>query len=60
MLQDNAIVSVNESELENAIFRLLSDKAERTQLGFRARNAVMKHIGATDKTINEIMKLLRT
>jgi 3-deoxy-D-manno-octulosonic-acid transferase len=56
--KDALIALKNDNELELALNRLLKDADLRHELGKRAKNAIVKHEGATDKTIKLLEELL--
>ena len=53
-----AIVVHNREELKKALARLLSNEAERKELGSKARLAVLSLRGATLRTLRAIEELL--
>lgn len=59
MLEHQAAVVVrNESELESFIRRCLTDAAYATELGHRAQTLVQAQLGATDKTLELLRRLI--
>jgi 3-deoxy-D-manno-octulosonic-acid transferase len=58
MLKKNAILSVSDDELENAIRELLEDPERCKKLGATAKVTVTEHIGATQRTIDIVKKFL--
>lgn len=59
MLESNALIGVTDSELESALRNLLENPEERKKLGEVAMATVSQHIGATQRTIAEIEKLIK-
>lgn len=59
MKESNALISVDDSGIESALRKLIENPEERKRLGERAKNIVSQHIGATEKTINEVEKYIR-
>ena len=60
MMEENAVETVsNETELLDVLARLLDDENAAAELGKRARLAVDKHKGATERTIELCEKLLK-
>ncbi|MDD3886194.1 MAG: 3-deoxy-D-manno-octulosonic acid transferase [Victivallaceae bacterium] len=61
LLEANAVATATtDAELETQLRKLLSDEKMRLDLGRRAGEAIRRHAGATDRTINELEKLLST
>ena len=58
MLEKNAIISTNDNELKNSIRQLLKDPEKCKKLGATAKAVVSEHIGATQRTIDIVSKLL--
>lgn len=58
MRENDALISVDDSGVESALRKLIEDPEERKLLGARAKDIVSQHIGATEKTINEIEKCI--
>ena len=56
MKENNALISVDDFGIESALRKLIETPEERKRLGERAKDIVSQHIGATEKTINEIEK----
>ena len=54
MLKKDALVSVADGELENALKELLKNPEKCKQLGVAAKTVVTEHIGVTQKTIDII------
>jgi 3-deoxy-D-manno-octulosonic-acid transferase len=60
MLDDNAIVTVNsDNELESTLDKFINNTNECLEYGKRAADAVRKHTGATERTIELCKKLLK-
>lgn len=58
MQKNNAILSVKDEELEAALSNLLNEPEQRKNLAENAKNTVLSHKGATQKTINILEQLL--
>ena len=58
MLKKNAVISVNDDELETAIRDLLQNPGKCKKQGVIAKAAVAEHIGATQRTIDIIENFL--
>jgi 3-deoxy-D-manno-octulosonic-acid transferase len=56
----NAIVRVDSPQLFSTIRRLVDDPAERTRLGIAAREVVIAHQGATERTAEALLSILST
>ena len=54
MKKSNAVVSVSDEELESSLRKLLENPEICRNLGRTAKDTVMKHIGATQRTIDII------
>ena len=55
-----AIQAQDAATLETAVLRLLDDASMRQRLGQSARAFVLSQQGATDRTIDELQKLIAT
>jgi 3-deoxy-D-manno-octulosonic-acid transferase len=53
-----AIQAANEGELLTACDRLLSNPGEARKMGDRGREVVREHQGATERVVQDIVKLL--
>ena len=60
MIESNALIGVSDTELEGALRKLLENPEERKKLGEVAKATVTQHIGATQRTITQIEKLLKS
>lgn len=60
MLESKALIGVSDGELEGALRNLLENPQERKKLGEVAKATVSQHIGATQRTITEIEKIIKT
>lgn len=58
MKENSALISVDDYEIEFALRKLIENPDERKKLGEKAKDTVSQHIGATEKTINEIEKYI--
>ena len=58
MKENNALISIDDSGIESALRKLIENPEERKDLGTIAKAIVSQHIGATEKTINEIEKCI--
>ncbi|MEN9640975.1 MAG: hypothetical protein RIR77_164, partial [Planctomycetota bacterium] len=56
----NAMVRIDSSQLFSTIRRLVDDPAERTRLGLAAREVVIAHQGATERTAEALLSILST
>ena len=59
MLRGKAIISVGDDELENSLRDLLKNPNKCKELGLTAKAVVTEHIGATQRTIDIIEKLIK-
>jgi 3-deoxy-D-manno-octulosonic-acid transferase len=58
MVENNAVITAADDSLITVLKELLDDPEKRIKLGHTARNTVLKHVGATEKTISEIEKIV--
>ncbi len=59
LVEADAVETVaKDDELEPALRRLIADPEARAALGGRAKDAIGRHRGATERTVAEIEKLL--
>ena len=58
MKENNALIPVYDSEIESALRKLIGSPEERRSFGERAKGIVSQHIGAIEKTISEIEKII--
>ena len=56
----NAMVRIDSSQLFSTIRRLVDDPNERTRLGLAAREVVIAHQGATERTAEALLSILST
>ncbi len=59
LLDARAIVQVNADSLPATLARLLADPAERAQLGQRAQEVVRRNQGATERTAEALLAIMR-
>lgn len=59
MLESKALIGVTDDELESVLRKLLEDPEARKKLGEVAKATVTQHIGATQRTIAQIEKLIK-
>jgi len=58
MQSANAIVRIDSSQLHKSIRRLVDDPSERVRLGRAAREVVLAHQGATERTAEALLFIL--
>ncbi|HJO95847.1 MAG TPA: 3-deoxy-D-manno-octulosonic acid transferase [Victivallales bacterium] len=59
MVENNAVLTADDDTLITVLKELLDDPEKRVKLGETAKNTVQKHVGATEKTISEIEKIVK-
>ncbi|MCP4179283.1 MAG: 3-deoxy-D-manno-octulosonic acid transferase [bacterium] len=58
MVESKAVLTADDNSLITVLKELLDDSEKRVKLGETAKNTVLKHVGATEKTIFEIEKIV--
>ena len=58
LLREAAIQVQDAAALEATVLRLLGDESERRRLGDAARQFVLSQQGATERTLDELQKLM--